>query len=260
MNSFAKVLSAVKHEVERQTDLVRSGGRVSQDTLLYDPGLDRVFSMRSKEEAHDYRYFPEPDLVPIIVSREWLEHIRSELPEMRTVMRGRFEQEYGLSPYDAEILTSSPSIGKYYEQVVAAGADPKKAANWVMGEILRVLNETQSDIAECNIGPDMLAKLIGLVDQGVISGLAAKTVFECMTETGEDPHQIMVQKGLAQISDRGELRVIVGEVLQAFPGEVEKYKSGKKNLLAFFVGQVMQRTRGKANPQEVNAILQEYLS
>ena len=259
MNSFANVLSAVKHEIERQTELVRAGGRVVQETLLYDPGRDKVFAMRSKEEAHDYRYFPEPDLVPVIVTREWIEKVRSELPEVRGKMRARFESRYGLSSYDAEVLSTSPSIAKYYEEVVAGGADPKKAANWVMGEVLRILNETQSDIIECNITPDMLAKLIGLIDRGTISGSAAKSVFECMAETGEEPLTIVERKGLTQISDRGKLEAVVREVMEAYPGEVEKYRSGKKNLMAFFVGQVMQRTRGKANPKEVNAILQEML-
>ncbi|MFC1511741.1 Asp-tRNA(Asn)/Glu-tRNA(Gln) amidotransferase subunit GatB [Candidatus Latescibacterota bacterium] len=260
MNSFTNVVSAVKHEIKRQIDLVRAGGTILQETLLYDPVHDRVSSMRSKEEAHDYRYFPEPDLVPIIITVDWIERARSELPELRSQMRARFEREYRIPAYDAEILTATPAIARYYEDVIATGADSKKASNWIMGEVLAYLNETQSDIEECKIRPDMLATLLGLIEDGTISGSIAKSVFEEMAQNGGDPREIVERKGLTQISDKSELEGVIRKVIAAHPDEVEKYKSGKTKLIAFFVGQVMQRTKGKANPREVNAILREYLS
>jgi aspartyl-tRNA(Asn)/glutamyl-tRNA(Gln) amidotransferase subunit B len=174
-------------------------------------------------------------------------------------MRARFERDYHIPAYDAEILTATPAIARYYEDVIAAGADPKKSSNWVMGEVLGYLNETQTDIEECKIRPDMLAKLLGLIEDGTISGSIAKSVFGEMARSGGDPGEIVERKGLTQISDKGELEGIIREVIAANPDEVEKYRAGKTKLIAFFVGQVMQRTKGQANPREVNAILQEQL-
>jgi aspartyl-tRNA(Asn)/glutamyl-tRNA(Gln) amidotransferase subunit B len=259
MNSFANVVAAVEHEIERQTDLVLSGGRIRQETLLFDPVKIKVTSMRSKEEAHDYRYFPEPDLVPVIVTKDWIDQVRSSLPELRGEMRSRLELQYAIPAYDADILTTIPSVARYYEET-AAKADPKKASNWIMGEVLRCLNETQCDIGEFKITPAMLAGLIGLIDRGAISGSIAKTVFDEMSETGDDPCRIVERKGLTQISDKGELASIVREVVDGHPDEAAKYRAGKTQLISFFVGQIMQRTKGKANPRELNVILQEYLS
>ncbi|MBN1292478.1 MAG: Asp-tRNA(Asn)/Glu-tRNA(Gln) amidotransferase subunit GatB [Candidatus Latescibacteria bacterium] len=260
MNSFVNALAAIEHEIARQTDIVEQGKKVIQETLLYDPVHGIIAPMRSKEEAHDYRYFPEPDLVPVFVDDEWIDRIRSELPEMRNEKRNRFIQEHGLPEYDAEILTTSPDIAKYYELVIGEGADPKKASNWVMGEVLRILNETRITIDEFKVKPSMLAELLIMIDNGSISGSMAKTVFDEMASNGRHPKIIVAEKGLTQISDKGELKKVIREVIESNPNEVEKYKSGKTNLIAFFVGQVMKMTRGKANPQEVNVILREMLS
>ncbi len=260
MNSFVNVLAAIRLEIDRQIDILERGGKVVQETLLYDPDRNTVSAMRSKEEAHDYRYFPEPDLVPVVVDDEWLARIRSELPELRPVMRARFEREYGIPAYDAEILTTTPDIAAYYEDAISAGADPKKASNWIMGEVMRILNDTQTDIRDFKAGPAMLAALLRMVAEGVVSGSMAKTVFDEMASTGKDPAVIVEEKGLRQISDSGALRGAVRAVVEANPSEVEKYRAGKVQLIGFFVGEVMKATKGKANPKEVNAILRELLS
>ncbi len=260
MNSFMNVATGVTIEIERQTDVLESGGAIVQETLLYDAVSDRISTMRSKEEAHDYRYFPEPDLVPVFVDDAWIERIRDELPELRDELISQFQHAYGIPDYDTEILTSSPSIAHYYTAVVEAGADPKKASNWVMGEVLRILNETQLDPSEFKVRPPMLASLLAMIGRGTISGSIGKTVFDEMAKTGDSPEKIVAEKGLTQISDKGELERIVREVIEANPGETEMFRAGKKKLLGFFVGQVMKATGGKANPREVNAILQELLT
>jgi aspartyl-tRNA(Asn)/glutamyl-tRNA(Gln) amidotransferase subunit B len=260
MNSFLNVIAAIKLEVERQTAILDRGGNVVLETLLYDPEQNTVSAMRSKEEAHDYRYFPEPDLVPVVVDDDWIARIRAELPELRADMRARFERSFGIPPYDAEILTATPDIAAYYEDVIRAGADPKKASNWIMGEVLRILNETRTDIRDFRATPSMLASLLGMVGRGVISGSMAKTVFDEMAATGKDPGAIVEVKGLGQISDAGPLREAAERVINANPAEVARYRAGKTQLLGFFVGEVMKATKGKANPGEVNAILREMLS
>lgn len=260
MNSFVNVAAAIEHEVDRQITLVEHGGEVVQETLLYDPLRDTVSAMRSKEEAHDYRYFPEPDLVPVLVDDEWIGRVRSELPELREEMRSRFEREYGIPPYDADILTAAPDVAAWYEEVIRAGADPKKSSNWVMGEVMRILNETQTDIGEFKVKPSMLASLVKRVGEGVISGSMAKTVFDEMAATGREPDGIIEEKGLRQISDAGELREVAKKVIGDHPGEAARYREGKTQLMGFFVGEVMKATKGKANPKEVNTIMRELLS
>jgi aspartyl-tRNA(Asn)/glutamyl-tRNA(Gln) amidotransferase subunit B len=260
MNSFVNVLAAIELEVARQTAILDRGGKIVQETLLYDPLHNSVSAMRSKEEAHDYRYFPEPDLVPVMVDEEWIARVRAELPELRPDMRARFEREYGIPPYDAEILTTTPFIAAYYEDVAGAGADPKKASNWIMGEVLRVLNDMQTDIRDFKIAPAMLASLIGMVNSGAISGSMAKSVFDEMAATGKDPGVIVEEKGLGQISDAGALREAAAKAVADNPSEAARYRAGKTQLLGFFVGEVMKATKGKANPKEVNAILRELLS
>jgi len=259
MNSFANAVAAVRIEIDRQIDVVESGGTISQETLLFDAERQIISPMRSKEEAHDYRYFPEPDLVPVHVDEAWIGKIRGELPELRSDMRARFEREYGLPAYDADILTSDPAVAAYFEEVIGQGADPKKASNWVMGEVLRVLNESRIEISAFKVTAAHLASLLAMIDEGTISGSIAKTVFEDMTREGGDPAAIVREKGLVQISDKSELDAIIKEIIEAHPDEVEKFRAGKTKLMAFFVGQVMKATRGKANPQEANAILKEYL-
>ncbi|MCE5249988.1 Asp-tRNA(Asn)/Glu-tRNA(Gln) amidotransferase subunit GatB [bacterium] len=260
MNSFVNAAIAINAEIERQTDIVEQGGSIVQETLLFDAAHKTLAAMRSKEEAHDYRYFPEPDLVPVFVDDEWIGRVRSELPEMRDQMRRRFETVYQIPAYDAEILTTSPEIACYYEETIKAGADPKKASNWIMGEVLRVLNETQLPLGEFKIKPPMLAGLLSMVEKGTISGSMAKTVFDEMRATGKDPKAIVGEQGLTQISDKDALEKIAREVISSSPDEVAKYKAGKTQVLGFFVGQVMKATGGKANPGEVNAIIREILS
>lgn len=260
MNSFVNVAAAIEHEIERQISLVERGSRVVQETLLYDPLRGTVSSMRSKEEAHDYRYFPEPDLVPVVMDDDWISRIRAELPEQRNEMRVRFQREYGIPAYDTDILTTVPEIAAYYEEVIHAGADPKKASNWVMGEVLRVLNETQTDITEFKVKPQMLAALISLIGEGAISGLMAKTIFDEIAATGKNPDVLMEEKGLRQISDKDELRQAARKIIDTHPGEAARYRAGKIQLIGFFVGEVMKATRGKANPKEVNSIITEILS
>ena len=266
MNSFANVVTAVRHEIARQTDIVEGGGKVVQETLLYNAESETLSSMRSKEEAHDYRYFPEPDLAPVYIDDEWIDRIKNELPEMRDEMRRRFEHDYGLPAYDAEILTTSPEIAKYFEATVATDVlinvkdRNKKASNWIMGEVLRISNETKTPVDELKVKPENLAATIAMVDKGTVSGSMAKTVFEEMASTGKNPEDIVDEKGLTQISDKGELETVVKGVIDSNPDEAAKYKAGKTKLLSFFVGQVMKETKGKANPQEVNAIIREMLS
>ena len=260
MNSFVNVIAAIQLEIERQTGILERGGAVVLETLLYDPVQNTVSAMRSKEEAHDYRYFPEPDLAPVVVDDEWIARIRAELPELRSDMRARFERDYGILAYDAEILTTAPDIARYFEEVIRAGANPKEAANWVNGEVLRILKETHTDIRDFRATPPMLASLLGMVGGGVVSGLMAKTVFDEVAATGKDPNAIVEEKGLSQISDAGALREAARKVMDANPAEVARYRAGKTRLLGFFVGEVMKATRGKANPREVNAILLEMLS
>ena len=259
MNSFVNAVNATKHEINRQIEIVESGGKVIQETLLYDAVHGEIASMRSKEEAHDYRYFPEPDLVPVFVEEEWINLIKKDLPELRSDMLARFESEYGIPSYDVDILTTSPDIAAYYEDVIHAGADPKKASNWVMGEVLRVLNEKQIDISDFSVKPKMLAYLLEMVDKGAISGSMAKTVFDEMESTGKTADIIVQEKELTQISDKSELQQTALRVIEKHPDEAAKYKSGKTQLLGFFVGQVMKATRGKANPKEVNTIIRELL-
>ncbi|MFC1574134.1 Asp-tRNA(Asn)/Glu-tRNA(Gln) amidotransferase subunit GatB [Candidatus Latescibacterota bacterium] len=260
MNSFVNAAAAITHEIDRQIDVVEQGGRIVQETLLYDADHGTIAPMRSKEEAHDYRYFPEPDLVPVFVDDEWVDLIKSALPEMRSTLIDRFVQEYGIPAYDAEIMTSTSGTAQYYVEMVESGADPKKASNWLMGNVFHYLNETNTQIDEFKIKPSSLADLISMIDDGIISGTSAATVFEAMSSTGANPMEIIEEKGLVQISDKGELETAVREVIDAHPDEAAKYREGKTKLLGFFVGQVMKATKGKANPKEVNAIIKETLS
>jgi aspartyl-tRNA(Asn)/glutamyl-tRNA(Gln) amidotransferase subunit B len=216
--------------------------------------------MRTKEEAHDYRYFPEPDLVPIIVTDEWKEEIRKSLPEMPHRKRERFISEYGLPEYDAKIITSSKKIADFFEKCALEYDSPKAVSNWLMGEFSRLMNETGKEIDEVPVTPQMLVKLLKLIDNGVISGSIAKTVFEEMFGTGKEPEVIVEEKGLKQIANEDELREIIKKVIAENPKSVEDYKNGKEKAMGFLVGQVMKATKGKANPQLTNQILKEELS
>jgi aspartyl-tRNA(Asn)/glutamyl-tRNA(Gln) amidotransferase subunit B len=260
INSFRFVEKALDYEIRRQIKILEEGGQIIQETRLWDPVAEITQSMRTKEEAHDYRYFPEPDLVPIMVDQEWVNTIKSILPELPDEKRARFISEYGLPEYDADFLTSEKSIADWYERAVKAGGKPKTVSNWVMVELMRLLNEENKSIDECLIRPEQLADMLRFIDEGVISGKIAKTVFEEMYRSGKDSGQIVKEKGLVQISDEEQIENIIDEVLSKNPKEIERYRSGDEKLIGFFVGQIMKATSGKANPKIVNELLKKKLS
>lgn len=259
INSFRFVEKALEYEIKRQIRTLEEGGKIIQETRLWDPSTGTTQSMRTKEEAHDYRYFPEPDLVPIMVDQKWIDEIRASLPELPDAKRERFISEYGLPEYDAELLTSEKATADWFEDAVKAGANPKSVANWMMGELMRLLNEENKTIEECPLEPEQLAEMLKLIDNGTISGKIAKTVFEEMYRTGKSADEVVREKGLTQISDESALEKAVDEVIAKHPAEVERFRGGDEKLIGFFVGQVMKATRGKANPQMVNEILKKKL-
>lgn len=259
MNSFRHVQRALEYEIDRQIDLLRSGGAVAQETRLWDADAGVTRSMRGKEEAHDYRYFPDPDLLPVTVSPAWLERLRAELPELPQPRFERFQSQYGLSEYDADVLTASKELADYYEAVMAEHGDAKRAANWVQVELLGFLNEQGLSVAQSPVTGRHLGQLLTLIENNTISGKMAKSVFVEMTRSGEAPSSIVARVG-SQVSDSSLLAPIVGQVLDAFPEQVQTFLDGKEKILGFFVGQVMRRTKGKANPEVVNAVLLEQLA
>ena len=259
MNSFKFVKEAIDYEIQRQVDLIESGGKVIQETRLFDSAKGITASMRSKEEAHDYRYFPDPDLLPLIVTDELISEVRSTLPELPRARRERFVSEYGIPAYDAGVLTASRDLADYYEQAVKETGEPKLSSNWIMGELLRLLNEDNRDVKDCPISPIGVADIIKMVKGGQISGTMAKEVFEEMYKTGKAAADIVKAKGLSQISDEGELAKIVEEIVKNNPDNVAKFKAGKTTVLGFFVGEIMKATKGKANPQVINKLLKEKL-
>ena len=259
MNSFKFVKEAIDYEIRRQVDLIESGGKVIQETRLFDSAKGITASMRSKEEAHDYRYFPDPDLLPIIVTDELINQVRSTLPELPIARRERFVSEYGIPSYDAGVLTASRDLADYYEQAVKETGEPKLSSNWIMGELLRLLNEDSRDVRDCPISPNGVADIIKMVKGGQISGKMAKEVFEEMYKTGKAAADIVKAKGLTQISDEGELAKIVEEIVKNNPDNVAKFKAGKTTVMGFFVGEIMKATKGKAHPQVINKLLKEKL-
>jgi len=259
LNSFRNVARAVEHEIARQVALVESGGEVVQETRLWNADRGETAPMRSKEDAHDYRYFPEPDLPPLVVSREWVEEARASLPELPAERRLRLASEYGLPPYDAAVLTQERDVADYFEAAARASGNAKAVSNWVMTEVLRKLKEGGGGIAACPVGPAALAGLVRLIDEGTISGKIAKDVFERMWATGEAAGAIVEREGLTQLSDASALEAIVAEVVAGAPSQAASYRGGKAAALGWFVGQVMRRTGGRANPQQVNALLREAL-
>ncbi|OGP21844.1 MAG: aspartyl/glutamyl-tRNA amidotransferase subunit B [Deltaproteobacteria bacterium GWA2_55_10] len=259
MNSFKFVKEAIDYEIQRQIDLVESGGKVVQETRLFDSSKGITASMRSKEEAHDYRYFPDPDLLPLLVEDSLVEGIRPTLPELPQAKRERFTTQYGIPAYDAGVLTSSRDLADYYEAAVKETGEPKVSSNWVMGEVLRLLKEDNRDIKDCPVSPKGVAEIIKLVKGGQISGKIAKEVFEEMYRTGKPAAGIVQAKGLTQISGEDELARIVDDIIKANPDNVERYRSGKATLFGFFVGEAMKATKGKANPQVINRLLKEKL-
>ncbi len=260
MNSFRNVQRALEYEIKRQQYLVENGQQILQETRLWDDAQGVTNSMRSKEEAHDYRYFPDPDLVKIIVDDEWISKIREALPELPTAKRERFIKEYQIPAYDAGVLTADKALALYYEDVVRLCNKPKQASNWVMGDVLRFLNEEKRDIRQCPITAGSLAEMINLIEEGTISGKMAKDIIGDMYQTGRPPQDIIREKGLVQITDEGELTKTIAAIIDAHPGQLADYRGGKEKLFGFFVGQVMKATQGKANPQLVNSLLKKMLA
>lgn len=260
INSFKNLEDAINYEIERQEEVLEDGGHVVQETRTFDPVRGITLSMRSKENAHDYRYMPEPDLPPIVTSEETIEKYRSELPELPDARCARLEKEYGLSDYDAGIITSSRAMAEYFDAVVATGADPKLAANWIMGDLAKNLNEDGIDITKSPVSAERLGKMIGLIMKDTISGKIAKKVFKEMWTNEDEPEKIVKDKGLVQITDTGAIKAAVDAAIAANPKAVEEYKGGKKKAIGALVGQVMKATRGKANPQMVNKMLAEKLA
>ncbi|MCF8065382.1 MAG: Asp-tRNA(Asn)/Glu-tRNA(Gln) amidotransferase subunit GatB [Desulfarculaceae bacterium] len=259
MNSFRGVERALEYEIRRQRALLDEGGKVKQETRLWDPDQGKSFGMRGKEEAHDYRYMPDPDLLPLIVDDAWVERVRAGLPELPEAKRARLVAEFGLSEYDAGVLTASKALADYYEAVAGAGAPAKTAANWVTSDLIGALKAQGLEIGQTPISPGGLAGLLKLIEAGTISGKMAKEVFAEMMDTGEQAEAIVKKKGLTQVSDAGELESLLQEIFAANPDEVEAFKGGKKKLMGFFVGQVMQKTKGQANPKVVNQLINKLL-
>ncbi len=255
VNSFKFVKQAIEHEIERQIDLIEDGGTVVQETRLFDPTSGRTRSMRGKEEAHDYRYFPDPDLVPLVIDADWVHRAHSEIPELPEHKMQRYITEFGVTPYDAEVLTATRSLAEYFEECVAFHHNGKAVSNWLMGDLTRALNESGKSIDQCPVTPRQLAELLKLIDGGTISGKIAKTVFDEMWKSGKEPKAIVEEQGLVQVSDTGAIEAIIDEVLAREAGQVAEYRSGKDKLFGFFVGQVMKASKGKANPGLVNELL-----
>jgi aspartyl-tRNA(Asn)/glutamyl-tRNA(Gln) amidotransferase subunit B len=260
MNSFRNVERAIDFEVKRQIEMIEDGEKVVQQTLLWNADTNEAFPMRSKEEAHDYRYFPDPDLLPVIIDEKWKTEIAKSLPELPDAKQKRFISDYSLSVYDSEILTQTKSLAEYYEKVVSVTDDYKTACNWVTSEVLAVINEKKIDISDLTLTPLNLGKLINLIKNETISGKIAKDIFPEMIENNSDPEQIVKDKNLVQISNTSEIESIISKIISANPSQVEEYKAGKEKVFGFFVGQVMKESKGKANPKIVNEILRKVLS
>lgn len=259
VNSIKAVQMAIEYEIQRQIEVIENGGTIAQETRLWDPAKLETRSMRSKEDAHDYRYFPDPDLLPLEFDDAYIENIRKTLPELPDQKKHRFMKDYGLSFYDATVLIAERPRAKFYEDVAEA-SDPKLAANWVLNELLGALNKEDKDITESPVGAKQLAQLISRIVDNTISGKIAKDVFAIMMETSKDPDAIIEENGLKQVTDTGAIEAIVDEVIAENPKMVEDYKSGKDKLFGFFVGQVMKKSQGKANPAAVNDLLKSKLS
>jgi aspartyl-tRNA(Asn)/glutamyl-tRNA(Gln) amidotransferase subunit B len=261
VNSFRFVERAINYEVERQIEILENGGKVVQETRLYDPDKGETRSMRSKEEANDYRYFPDPDLLPLAIDDATIEDVRRTMPELPDEKAARFVREHGLSDYDAGVLTASKELAQYYETVVRRlGSQPKLAANWVMGELSGALNRDNLEVTRSRVGAEALAELLTRIVDGTISGKIAKEVFEAMWAEGRDADAIIEAKGLKQITDTSAIEQAIDEVMAKNPGQLAEYRSGKDKLFGFFVGQVMKATGGKANPGQLNELLKRKLA
>ena len=260
LNSFRAIARAIEGEKERQIDLLESGKEVIQETRRWDDAKETSYAMRSKEDAQDYRYFPDPDLVPVYISDEWIQAVKEKQPEFRTEKMKRYKEEFDIPDYDIEIITGTKHMADIFEGTVALGAQPKKVSNWLMVETLRLLKEKEMDPEDIKFSPENLAKLIELTDQKVINSTVAKEVFEVMFEQDIDPDQYVEEKGLKTVNDEGALRKAVEEVIAANPQSVADYKGGKEKAIGFLVGQTMKAMKGKADPGSVNAMLKELLN
>lgn len=263
VNSFRFIERAINHEIQRQIELIEDGGEVVQETRLYDPNKDETRSMRSKEEANDYRYFPCPDLLPVVIERSYLDRLKAQLPELPTQKRERFQSEFGLSAYDADVLSASREMADYFEQVEQLCGDAKLAANWVMGELSSLLNKNNLEISQSPVSAQQLAGMLARIQDNTISGKIAKMVFEAMAEGEGDADQVIEKRGLKQVTDTGAIEKMLDEVLAANAEQVEQYKASEPDkrakMFGFFVGQAMRASKGKANPQQVNELLKKKL-
>jgi len=260
INSFRFVEKAINHEVARQIELIEDGGEVVQETRLYDADKDETRSMRSKEEANDYRYFPDPDLLPVELDEEFIQSLKVSLPELPDQKKHRFISDYGLKSYDAEVLTAQKSLSDFFEATVkAAGGEAKLCANWIQGELIAALNKNAMDISESQVTPELLGGMISRIADNTISGKIAKSVFEAMWNGEGTADEIIESKGLKQVTDTGLIEKVIDEIIANNPAQVEQYRSGKDKVFGFFVGQTMKATQGKANPQQVNQILKDKL-
>jgi aspartyl-tRNA(Asn)/glutamyl-tRNA(Gln) amidotransferase subunit B len=259
VNSFRFLKQAIEYEIARQVAILESGGRIIQETRLYDPDSGETASMRSKEDAHDYRYFPEPDLVPLRISDAWRESVRETMPELPPIKRARFIEAYGLREYDAQVLTATRAVSEYFEEVAAVSQDPKIAANWVMGDLAGLLKAAGKEITESPVAARELGALVALIVKGELSGKLAKEVLPKMFESGETAAAVIEREGLKQISDTGALEKIIDEVMAASPKQIEQYRGGKTTVIGYLVGQVMKASRGQANPATVNELLKTKL-
>ena len=260
MNSFRNVERAINFEIKRQMELLEDGGRIIQETLLWDADKNKAYSMRSKEEAHDYRYLPEPDLFPIFVDNKWKNELTALLPELPNLRKNRFINSFKLPKYDAEILTQSKDIADYYEKVIAVTDDYKSASNWVMGDVLKIIKEKKIDIKDFSIAAGNLAELINIINDNTVSGKIAKEIFPEMFKENKKPLEIVKSKNLLQITDKAAIAVVVDNVLSNFPNELEEFLNGREKVFGFFIGKIMQETNGKANPKIVNELLREKIS
>jgi aspartyl-tRNA(Asn)/glutamyl-tRNA(Gln) amidotransferase subunit B len=260
LNSFRFLQKALEYEIERHIGVIEGGGKISQETRLWNQAESYTVSMRSKEKAHDYRYFPEPDLLPVHVSAKWRDSVNDALPELPEAKRNRFVASHAISPYDAGVLTSSQELADYFEAVAKAGSPGKAAANWMQTELLRRLNGSGKEITASPVSPKALAELIALVESGKITGAVAKKVFAKMFEDGRSAAQIVEAEGLGAQVSSDSLEQIAREVIDKNPENVAKYKSGNEGVFKFFVGQVIKATRGQANPQAVNELLKKLLA
>jgi len=259
INSFRFIKQAIEYEIERQAELIEDGGKVVQETRLFDSQTGTTRSMRGKEEAHDYRYFPDPDLVPLVVNNDWIERCRAVLPELPEIKKKRFVESLGLTARDADILIAEKAIADYFDACVALHGDSKTCANWVSGEVARKLNEENIAIANSPVTPELLVGILKRIDDNTISGKIAKQVFDEMWATGKTADTVIDEKGLKQVTDTGAIEQLVDEVIAANPDQVAEFRSGKEKLIGFFVGQVMQKSKGKANPGMVNQLLMKKL-